>query len=112
MLIVSDILKNKNYYVQGLQKKRFPDAEKVIDKLLDIDQLRRQTQSELDQNLAQSNTAAKNIGMLMKEGKKEEAEKAKAETSLLKDKSKSLSDQLAQYEKEVIEILYTIPNIP
>jgi seryl-tRNA synthetase len=112
MLQIAYIKDNKDSVLAGLKKKNFKDAEAVVDNALEIDQNRRSIQQELDTVLAQSNAMAKEIGGLMKAGKKEEAEKAKAETGELKAKSKELDEQLKTLESELQDVMYTIPNIP
>lgn len=112
MLQVSLIKENKDKIVRGLQKKDVHNASEIIDQVLTIDQNRKETQAELDNTLSESNILAKQIGKLMKEGQREEAELAKTRTSALKSESKSLSEKLGDYENELKELLYTIPNIP
>ena len=98
--------------IEGLQKRGIKDAETTIAQVLDLDQKRKDTQTELDQVLAQSNSLSKQIGMLMKEGKREEAEQVKAQTSDLKAKSRDLGEVLSETEKQLQTALYNIPNIP
>jgi seryl-tRNA synthetase len=112
MLQIAYVKDNKKAVLAGLKKKNFKDAEKVVNNALDIDLNRRNVQQELDAVLAQSNAMAKEIGGLMKAGKKEEAEKAKAETGKLKSKSKELDEQLKKLERELQDVMYTLPNIP
>ncbi|WP_341226489.1 serine--tRNA ligase [uncultured Arcticibacterium sp.] len=112
MLQIAYIKDNKEAVVAGLEKRNFKDAAAVVDNALEIDQNRRNVQQELDSVLAQSNAMAKQIGGLMKAGKKEEAEAAKAETGQLKAKSKELDEQLKQLSSELDEVMYTIPNLP
>ncbi|HEY1054549.1 MAG TPA: serine--tRNA ligase, partial [Emticicia sp.] len=90
MLQLNYIKENKQATIDGLKRKYFKNAEETVDTLLDIDQKRRETQAELDGTLAKSNALAKEIGGLMKEGKKAEAETAKAQTAELKAHSKAL----------------------
>jgi seryl-tRNA synthetase len=112
MLQVSHIKENKDKVVKALQKKRFGNAEEVINSVISLDDKRRETQTNLDRILAEGNALAKEIGGLIKEGKKEEADKAKALTADLKAESKILADNLANIEKELLNLLYTIPNTP
>lgn len=112
MLQISFLRENQEKVVKGLQKRHFPEAEKAVKSVVEKDQQRRSTQTELDQILASSKTVSKKIGQLMKEGKKEEAEAAKQETSLLKERSKTLGEQLKQYEEELSQLLYNLPNLP
>src|SRR5690606_4789504 len=110
MLRIVDIVNNRGQIIDGLKKERFKDAEEIIDKVLETDNLRKKTQTILDDTLNRSNTLSKQIGALMKEGKRDEAEAAKQESSELKAKSKDLQDELKKLEEELREILYTIPN--
>ena len=66
----------------------------------------------MDSQLAEINKISKEIGLLMKEGKKEEAESAKQKTAQYKEASKDLQQKLNEIEEKLTEILYLIPNIP
>ena len=112
MLQIQQIKENKAATIEGLKRKYFKDAEENVDKALALDEKRRETQVELDTTLAKSNTLAKEIGGLMKAGKKEEAEAAKAETSNLKARSKELEEVLRGLEAELYEVVVTFPNLP
>lgn len=112
MLQTTFIRDNKEQTIAGLTKKRFANAESAVDLVLATDQKRRDTQQELDSLLAKSNALAKEIGGLMKQGKKEEAEAAKAETASLKEKSKTLDELLKNIEAELWEELVKLPNLP
>ncbi len=112
MLQLAFVRENREQTIAGLLKKNFADAENSVDKALALDQKRRETQNELDSTLAQSNSIAKQIGMLMKEGKKEEAEAAKAQTGQLKAKSKELDEELKGIVAELQSVMYTLPNLP
>ncbi len=112
MLQVGYIRENLSKVEAGLEKKKVKDAKKILQQVLETDEHRRTTQQELDGILNESNLLSRQIGQLIKEGKKEEAEKAKMRTAELKNKSKKLSDLLVQYEKDLEQILYTIPNVP
>lgn len=112
MLQLPFIRENKDLTIKGLERKYFKNAAETVESVLEIDDRRRTTQKELDETLAQSNALAKQIGGLMKEGKKEEAEAAKAQTAELKVKSKELEEILKGLETNLQEILVTIPNLP
>ncbi|WP_420580115.1 serine--tRNA ligase [Reichenbachiella sp.] len=112
MLIVSDIRENKPEFIAGLEKRGLADAEAMLDEVLALDEKRKNTQAELDELLAESNKISKSIGLLMKEGKQEEANEAKAKTSELKAKTKELSQILEETVQSLDEKLYQIPNIP
>ena len=112
MLQLTFIRENKELTIKGLERKYFKNAAEVVDSVIEIDDNRRNTQKELDDALAQGNQLAKQIGGLMKEGKKEEAEKAKSQTAELKEKSKALEEKLKELENSLQEIMVTIPNLP
>ena len=112
MLLVSDILENKQEFITGLAKRNIKNGEDLLNTVIDLDQQRKSTQQELDSNLSEAKTIAKAIGGLMKEGKREEAEKAKNQTADLKAKNKALSEQLNRIQEELLQALYNIPNIP
>ena len=112
MLQLNYIKENKQVTIDSLKRKYFKNAEETIEIVLRIDQNRRETQAELDSTLARANALAKEIGGLMKAGKKEEAEVAKAETAELKVKSKALEEELKVSESELYDAMVTIPNLP
>ncbi len=112
MLTLKLITEQYDRVIAGLNKKHFNGAKEAIDAVIAKDQERRATQKELDENLAKSNQLAKSIGALMKEGKKAEAEAAKAEVAALKGTSKQLDEKKAALEQDITTMLCQIPNIP
>jgi len=112
MLSLPYIRENKDLVLKGLSKRNFPNAEFLIDQIIDTDVNRRATQTELDITLAESNKLSKEIGKFFKSGEVQKAAIAKEKTRQLKDKSKSLNDELDTFEGELKELLYQIPNIP
>lgn len=92
--------------------KRHMDAETTVDRILALDAQRRALQTELDQVLAESNTLSREIGGLMREGKKDEAEAIKAQTAGLKDKSHALKESMDATEEELQHMLVQLPNTP
>lgn len=112
MLQINFIRENTAQTLAGLRKRRFAQAEETVSQVLALDDRRKQTQLELDNANARANALAKEIGGLMKAGKKEEAEAAKAETASLKVRSKELDEQLQQTNAELTALLYTLPNLP
>ncbi len=112
MLVLNDIRENKTLMAERLAKRGIQDGATLLDQAIGLDDQRKQTKSELDATLTESNTLAKQIGMLMKEGKRDEAEDIKAKTSELKSTSKELSEQLSNIEQELQVLLYNIPNVP
>jgi len=112
MLPINYLRDQKEAVVQGLKRKYFSTAEEDVEKILAFDQQRRQTQLDLDNTLSRSNGLSKEIGQLMKEGKKEAAEQAKAETAELKQRTKTLGEDLAALEQQIYDLLVTLPNLP
>lgn len=111
MLTLKTINENPEEVVKRLEKKHF-DGKELINRILEIDKLRKQTQTALDNNLSEQNGLSKQIGQLMKEGHKLEADAAKARVSEIKEGSKLLEDTLRQTEKDLQDILVLIPNLP
>lgn len=112
MLIIKNIIDNRDSVIRGLLKKHFHNAEQIIEQIINTDIERRNIQKELDTNLAAQNKIAKQIGALMAQGKRDEAEVAKAQTSQYKEHGKLLADKLAEYENNLKELLWQVPNIP
>ncbi|MCP9764849.1 serine--tRNA ligase [Lacihabitans soyangensis] len=112
MLQLNFIKENKDLTIAGLERKYFKNAAETVEQVLSLDQNRKDTQLELDNTLAQSNNLAKEIGGLMKEGKKEEAEAIKGKTAELKATSKNLEEKLKELEVSLQEVLVTMPNLP
>ena len=94
MLTLKNIIENRRAVIEGLHKKHFAEAEKVIDEIIDLDKERRNTQKELDTALAEQNKIAKQIGALIGQGKRSEAEAAKEQTARYKEQRKLLGDKL------------------
>lgn len=111
MLQVNFLRENKDLALEGLKKRNFGQPE-LVEKAIELDDQRKKLQFDLDENLAQMNKISKEIGSLMKEGKKEEAEVAKAKTSEYKENSQKLQNELKDVEAELLNVLYLIPNIP
>lgn len=112
MLTLAQIREQQDHVIQGLRKRNLAQAEAVIQKAIDLDDRRKSLKAESDQLLSELNTLSKSIGELMRVGKKEEAEDRKMWTGELKEKAKVLTQQLAETEEELKELLYTIPNVP
>ncbi len=112
MLQVSYIREEKEKVIQGLKKRRVRDIEASIDAVIALDLTRRQTQQQHDTLLSESNALAREIGSMMKAGKKAEAEALKARTSEIKSQIGELAPKLTQVENELQQLLYTVPNVP
>ena len=85
MLTIKQITENTEAVIRGLEKKHFKNAKETIDQVIALNDKRRTTQNQLDKNLAEVNSLSRTIGQLMKEGKKEEAESARARVAELKE---------------------------
>ena len=111
MLQISYIRENKDLVINGLKKRHFKELE-LVEEAIALDEQRRLIQTKLDNALAESNKLSKEIGTLMKEGKRQEAEVAKAQTADLKEQIKQYSASLEETVNSLNDILYRIPNIP
>ena len=111
MIPLKHLRENKAEIIEGLQKRNFKQTD-LLDTLLSLDEKRRKTQTELDQQLAEANQLAKKIGQLFKSGKAEEAQELKARSGELKTSSKTLQESLQATAQEMLEIRYQIPNVP
>ncbi len=111
MLTLKTISENPQEVIKQLAKKHF-DACEIINQVIETDKVRKQTQTALDDNLSEQNKLSKQIGALMKEGKKAEAEEIKAKVAEIKENSKQLEDTLRQAEQNLQDMLVLIPNIP
>lgn len=112
MLQLGFIRENREYVIERLGVKHFKDAEQIIDNVISQDNKRRNTQTELDKVKAEANSIAKQVGMLYKQGQKEQAEEMKKQSATCKEKEKELSELLVQTESEIRSLLLTIPNLP
>lgn len=112
MLQVANIIAEKDRYIKGLEKRGIADAESLLNEVIALDEDRKRTQQELEANLSEANGISKQIGALMKEGKRDEAEVVKSRTAELKALNKDLGDQLNGIQDKLKETLYNIPNIP
>lgn len=112
MLEINKIRLDKENVIELLKVKNFKYAEEKINTLLILDEKKRQVQKQLEDIKADLNIKSKVIGKLMKEGSKLEAENAKIEVANLKDSSKELEVQMVEKEKEIEDLLLSIPNLP
>jgi seryl-tRNA synthetase len=111
MLLVPNLRENREHILAGLAK-RNKDFSQQIDEIIRLDEVRRKTQNDLDNNLAEANKLSKEIGDLFKSGKKDEADAAKPRVAALKEAAKELEQTLQQTEDAQKQLLYTIPNVP
>ncbi|MHA4893362.1 serine--tRNA ligase [Pedobacter sp. PWIIR3] len=111
MLQVNYIRENREKVLERLSVRNFKQPE-LVDEIINTDEERRQIQTSLDNLSAIANSAAKQIGDLMRNGKKEEAEVLKGQTTANKDQHKKLSDQLAAAELKLHNLIVQLPNLP
>jgi len=111
MLQTNYIVENQEEVIEKLKIKNF-DASEILPQIEKMNDFRKKLQKELDATLAEANQIAKSIGMLFKEGKKEEAEQMKERSIQLKNLSKSLSDESAANDKALQDLVLSLPNIP
>ena len=111
MLTLKILREQPEFVIERLAVKHF-DAREIVYKIIDIDKTRRALQGELDNCLSEQKTKAAEIGSLMKAGKREEAEAAKAAVAALKEKSRQLDEQMAESQKTQNELVVLLPNLP
>lgn len=111
MLTLKQIRDDKAFAIERLSVKGV-DAAPIIDKIETLDDKRKSIKSELDSNLSEQNSIAKEIGQLFKQGKGAEAEAAKAKVNTLKESSKTLESQLKEAEEQLNALIVTLPNFP
>lgn len=111
MLTLKLLREQPDFVIERLAVKNF-DAKAIIKELLEADALRRSCQTQMDAALSEQNQKAKEIGGLMKEGKKEQAEEVKKLVAQLKERSKELEEQMEQESNKMNELLVLLPNLP
>ena len=111
MLTLAAIKENPQEIISRLKVKHF-DGEALVKEILELDKTRRAAQTQFDRNGAELKKYAAQIGSLMKEGKKDDAEKVKATVAELKDANKKIEEELDAAAAKITEILLNIPNTP
>ena len=111
MLTLKLLQENKTEVIERLRIKNF-DATALVDRIIELDNKRKATQTESDNLQAEMNRLSKSIGQLMKNKELAEAEAAKARTAGLKDEIKELTTTLDSIEKELQQLLVQLPNLP
>ncbi len=112
MLTLKLISEETEKVIKGLEKKHFAGAREAVEKVLEYDKLRRESQQKLDSNKAEQNKLSKQIGGLMKEGKKDEANEVKTQVAELKAADKALQEIMDKATADMTSVLLDIPNIP
>lgn len=111
MLQIQIIRENPEQVIEKLKVKNF-DATELIQNILELDAQLRQLKKNLDNNLMEQGKIAKSIGQMFKEGKREEAEKMKAQTAELKAQEKEMQAELEAKNKKINEMMVLLPNMP
>jgi seryl-tRNA synthetase len=112
MLQINVIREQTEKVLEGLKKRYLKDAEELVSKVIETDKQRRETQQTLDNLKAKSNIDSKKVGELIKSGKADEAQSLRAAVTADKEKIKSLEESLQEFEKNLQQALYKIPNVP
>ena len=111
MLTLKQIREDRQFAIERLAVKGI-DASSTIDHIAQLDDSRKTIQQQLDTNLAQQNTLAKEIGLLYREGKATEAEASKEKVAALKETAVGLSDKMKGVEEEMNALIVSLPNLP
>ncbi|MEM7374019.1 MAG: serine--tRNA ligase [Bacteroidota bacterium] len=112
MLEIQKLRTKAEPIIAALETKGVATAKEKVANILELDLQRKQTLTELEQLRNQSKEISKSIGRLMKEGKREEAEAAKAKTSEAKGRMKELEQSVQEIETQSRDLLVTLPNTP
>ena len=111
MLDIKFLRENPDAVKENIKKKFQDDKLPLVDEVIALDKERRECQQEADNLKASRNTLSKQIGALMKEGKKDEAEKVKAEVQADADRLSELDKNLSELEEKVNKIMMVIPQM-
>jgi seryl-tRNA synthetase len=111
MLTINLIREKKEFIIERLKIKNF-DAEDILDKIISLDSSRREIQLKSDMMQAEMNRISKEIGGMMKEGRKTEADAAREKTYSFKEEIKVLIDKLLPIESELRNEIIRLPNLP
>ncbi|TXI85525.1 MAG: serine--tRNA ligase [Crocinitomicaceae bacterium] len=111
MLEIQRIRTEKEAIIAGL-KKRNLDVTPIVDSILTLDQSWRESKTELETIAAELNRISKTVGELFQQGKQAEANEAKLQTATLKENESALKDKVAQFEKDIQQLMYQLPNVP
>lgn len=111
MLTIEQLKKDTAYTKERLAHKHFKELH-FVDEIITLDDKRKLVKSYLDDFLAQRNSLSKEIGNLMKNGNKEEAEKMKIKISDIKENVDKLEIETAEIEASIYDKLVTMPNFP
>jgi len=111
MLTINQIRENRDFIIERLKVKNFK-ADEIIDRIIQLDTSRREIQAKTDSMQNEMNRISKEIGSMMKEGRKDEAEAAKQKTYSLKEEIKNLSEKIGPVENDLKTEIIKLPNLP
>ncbi len=111
MLTLKLLREQPEFVIERLAVRHF-DAREIVYDIIDLDKKRRSAQQELDSCLAQQKIKASEIGKLMKEGRRDEADRIKSEVASLKERSRALEEEMAAAQQEQDNRLVLLPNLP
>ncbi len=112
MLTIRQITDDLEGVVRGLEKKHFAGARQAVERVIQYNNARKEAQAELDQRLSLLKQKAKEIGGLMKQGLRDEAEAVKAEVAAMKEGNAAIEERMASAQHDMEQLLLTIPNVP
>lgn len=111
MLTIDQLRNDTAFAKERLAHKHFKDVQ-FVDEIIALDDKRKLIKSKLDDFLAQRNSISKEIGLLMKDGKKEEAEQAKLKIADIKENADKLEAEVNELESKQFNLLVQLPNFP
>lgn len=112
MLDINEIRLDFDKYVKGLEKREVVDSNSILNKVLKLDDSRKNNKTELDKILNEINNLSDKIGQLFRDKKESEANDLKVKVLDLKEKSKIISNNYNEDNKKIESILYGLPNLP
>ena len=111
MLQTRFIVENPDFVVQRLKIKNF-DASSLVQKIVELDKEKRNLQKQIESLKAEQNALARQIGQLFKQGKRNEAEQAREQSSALKEQIKVLEKKFEPIDSQLFELVVQLPNLP
>lgn len=111
MLPITLFRQDKSLILEGLRKKHFKELD-LVDRIVETDEQVRKAKAQSEALVAFNNSSSRQIGQLMGQGKKEEADAMRAQVTQNKAEEKKLADELARLESELADMLIRLPNLP
>ena len=112
MLEIKNIRNNKDEIILNLSKRKVNNIKSIVNDLIKLDNKRKKIKSLYDNLNSQYNQSSKEIGINIKEGKNSKIEDLKKQNSEIKEDIKKTTEDLKLIEKEIFDILTSIPNVP